>query len=525
MWFESYIEKIVVDSLKNLIDRKDYINAYNLEDSIWRTLDALAENLSIDEALHLFNAMKETNITQMHNTEIDLIKSNKNADDSRLMIGLVDLYGLALISILLGLSKRIRQMDSESFGKSISEIQWGRPDTVYENTFPRPVIQILEQIQKGIIFELNVEGHTISPQWYLQQLVAQGLISFFTKSIEKLVVELESSFNKEVALLIKEERYIIAAQLIQRGIEACSKFEANFKDAKVSIESFNNFRKTDDTQWAVPDWGNLATRIDTVRQNLIMAYAQSLDSLVRIEPSANFPDYFGQGIFLVANECYYAMASGNEEKFGKIFPSFFVACLNAHDREFAQLENQDSNVRFIISNEPIIDLFAISGLAIIYSELDSKNYWKNAKILWDRYYMGSRKGPLEISNFFKMTFDYSISAYAFLTLVYQHSTLRLEWKRDLERHLQDLGLREERHTYYSREEALGSKHPSSIIRTITRRNFEFDDLEDIFFALYLMKRPEAKEIDWSRSRLEALATDFAEESGNSNVKGENNDKA
>jgi len=526
MWFESYIEKITIDSLGNLIDRKDYINAYKLEKSICLTLDVLAQNLSIDEAFHLFNLMKGPIFIQVHNSENNLIKLIKDKDEFRLIIGLVDLYGLAFISILLGLSRRIRLMNSESFGSSINDIQWDRPDTVYRNAFPRPVIQRLEQIQKGIIFELYIEGYEISPQWYLQQLAAQSLISFFSLSLEKLMVELESSFTKEVGLLIKEERYIIAAQLIQRGIEACSKFEANFEDAKVSIGGFDSFRKIDDIQWAMPEWGNFLTRINITRENLVMAYAQSLDSLVKIEPIENFPDYFGQGIFLVAKECYSAMVSGNEEKFNKIFPSFFYACLSARDREFVRLENQDSNVRFIISNEPIMNLFAISGSAIIYSELDSKNYWKTAKILWDKYYMDNVKDTLELSKFFKIIYDYSVSPYAFLTLMYQHSELRFEWKKELEQQLQDRGLLKDSHTYYSREEeSLGSKHPSYIIRTVTRRGLEFDSIEEIFLALYLMKRPEAKEIDWSRSRLNDLATDFAEEAENSTVNGEDNEKA
>lgn len=521
MWFESYIEKIVIGSLKNLIDRKDYKNAYELEDGIWRTLDVLAYNLSIDEALYLFNAMKENVFIQAHNTNIESTNLSKDQDDFRLILGLVDLYGLALISIVLGLSRRIMLMSPESFGKCIAEMQWNRSDSIYENALPRPVIQIMEKIQKGIQFEIAVEGKIISPVWYQQQLAAQGLIIFFTKSIEKVTQELESSFIGEVELLIREGKFIIAAQLIQRGLEACSKFVSNFGEAKIFIEEFDIFQKIKDIQYAMPEWEKLNARVDLVRESLVIAFATSLNSLARVEPSANIPDYFGQGILLVAKECYDSMKSGNEKKFSAIFPAFFSACLSARDREFAQLEYQDKNMRFIISNEPILDLFAISGCAIIYSELDSKNYWSFAKSLWDKYYASYKEGPVAVSKYFKATFEYSISMYAMLTLLYQHTPLRLEWKRDLELNMQNRGLMKDRNTYYLREErSKEPKHTSAIIQAL-EKFYEIYSLEEIFLGLYIMKRPEAKEIDWNRYRLAHIAKSFAdEERGEEIINGE-----
>ena len=304
MWFEFHIEKIVLGSLKNLVDRRDYNRAYEIEIRIWRTLDVLAESLSIDEALHLFDTMKEIIIVQAHNAEMNLIKLGKNLDDSKLVLGLVDLYGLALIGILLGFCRRIRSINPESFGKSIAEINWTRSNEIYENAFPRPLVQLLEQIQKGIKLEVEIEGRIISPHWYQQQLAAQCLMSFFSRSIEKLVLGLESSFTKEADLLKEEKRYIVAAQLIQRGLEACSKFEANFIDVKPTFEGLSNFRKTDDIQWVVPEWKSINARINIIRENLIISFAKSLDSLVEIEPSSNYPDYFGQGFNLVSMECY-----------------------------------------------------------------------------------------------------------------------------------------------------------------------------------------------------------------------------
>ena len=87
MWFEFNIERIVIDSLKKLIGSNNYNNAYELDDSVWHTLDVLASDLSIDEAFHLFNRMKEIIFIQAHKTEIDLMKLSMNASDFRLILG------------------------------------------------------------------------------------------------------------------------------------------------------------------------------------------------------------------------------------------------------------------------------------------------------------------------------------------------------------------------------------------------------------------------------------------------------
>ena len=193
--------------------------------------------------------------------------------------------------------------------------------------------------------------------------------------------------------------------------------------------------------------------------------------------------------------------------------------MKAHDREFAKLENQDKNVRYILSNEPIIDLLAISACAIIYSELDSKNHSRIVSMLWNKYYNDYAEGPEELSRYLKSVFDFSISIYSVLTLSYSHSLLRLEWKRDLKQQLKNRGLLDDDITYHShKEELLGSRHPSALIRALTRRGLKTDTLEALFYALYVMKRPEAKEIDWSRSRLADLANSFADEEIRANDK-------
>jgi len=351
--------------------------------------------------------MKEIVFIQAHNTKI-----NENEQDLRPIIGLIDLYGLALISIILGLSRRIMTMNSDSFCKSIAEINWNRPNDIYEKAFPRPIIQDLEQIQKGLRFEIAIEGQIISPPWYQQQFAVRSLMTFFTKAIERLVDELESSFDKEVELLIKEKRYIIAAELIQRGLEACSKFEHNFGDAKNSFESFNKLRKIDDIKWPLPKWEELADRINVIRENLVLSFAKILYPLAELNPSESFPDYFGQGYFLVADECYKTMKAGNENRFKEIFPHLFIACLCAHGREITRLEDYDSNIRFGISNEPFRDLFAISGVAIIYSELDSKNYWNLVKSLWDNYYIDHKNDVMPLSKYFNVSANSNLTHHA-----------------------------------------------------------------------------------------------------------------
>ena len=128
-------------------------------------------------------------------------------------------------------------------------------------------------------------------------------------------------------------------------------------------------RRVEDIPWGTVDWDELLGRVDKVRERLVVAFGQTTPYLASIPRSDRLPDYFGHAYSVLAQECYDALATGNESLFVKIFPPLFDASLAAFDKLRSELADNDSETARIFMMEPLIDIVTLSGHAIIYTEL------------------------------------------------------------------------------------------------------------------------------------------------------------
>jgi len=487
MWFEAQAEEIVNRTMRGLLERNDLRNAVALCAAVQRTLEALAEQLAIDEALSLFRVLGSP-IRAVARKDGGATGGAEDGTTSLSgALALTDIYDMGLISILLGFSKRLHGITAESFGDTIGRIRWSRAKAIYATGLPRAVIEQLEYLQKGVNFEHALEGRTISPLWYHQQIAALGFVRFLATGVEKLVRELERVIADEAEALIAEKRYVFGAQVIQRGLEACAKFPYHVAEVQSCVERLSRLRRVADIPWPSVDWTKLNRRIDAVRERLIIGVAQSLASLPPLPASKHRPDYFGQGYSVLAEECYQAMATGRDKLFEAIFPSLFLAGLAAYDRLRKQLQDRDAKTMLVFSTEPIVDILELSGYALIYTELDGKGYARIAEGLWDRY-LTRASHPQALSQFISAVVDYRRSLFAILP----RDTARMAWKQDFIRHLEEQGWLQERafRAPFPGDDS-GRRHPSPLIRAVSRGADSSWGAEDVFFVAYLMKRPEA----------------------------------
>lgn len=502
MWFEGQVGKMIVDIVGALIERHDMGNTSAILDNVQRAQSVLGENLAIDEALHLFRELGP-HMKKVTSTEDSVAgAATKYDEDTQLArLSLIDVYCLGLISILLGLSKTLREVGPESFGSQMDDIDWHKSKSVYISSVPREVIKQLEYLQKRLVFEYEVEGKLISPPWYYKQIAAQGMVRFIERTSEGLIKQYEETFAGETDRLVSAQRYLNATQVIQRGLEACDKFIYNLGTIKAAFEQFSSFRRVQDTTWPSPAYEEIARRVLTVREQLISNFAKSSVQLAKMPSKQNWPDYFGQCFSVLAEECNSSMAQGNEKLFGQVFPAFFYATLAAHDRLRTDLAGRSDEAALVFMTEPIEDLLHISGYGLIYSELDGKKYWDIVKGLWDRY-LDNHPAPQETVGFINTIVDYRQSIFAILP----RAPMRTGWQQRLEKRLREEKILSDDPDYpFMGESRTKPKHPSKIIQAIARgiMGTILHNGQDVFLATYISKRPEA-----SGSTLPRSAQDF-----------------
>lgn len=493
MWFETHFIEIVVSGMETLLNENDLPNAVVISDRLQNTFHELAKHFAVDEALQLFRRLRPIIFTLSKKVNINASDSEEKVKQLSIVLGLIDGYCMGLISILLGLSEGIRLTTIESFNDAISKINWDQPETVYATKLPRKVIEKLEYLRKRLEFEYKVEDRIISPLWYRQQIAAFSFTCFLSGVVNDLVGELENIFADEVEDLISENRYIFAAQLVQRGLETCNKFTFHLELVKKYFEQLLALRRVIDKPWSITDWDKIGQRINSIRQGLIIALGKLSFYLAELPHSKYLPDYFGQVCLVLAEECYITMATGNKFLFKNLFPSYFFTCLSAHDRLRTQVHDYDEKTFLGFSTEPIVDLLELSGYAIIYAELDDKGYWDIVKELWNQY-LSKHSNPQELLQFIINIIEYRHSQFA----ISQRDISRTKWEQDFEGRLRDRGLVDDTLFFRRLQGEEIEQHPSPLIRALKPGECMYYKPHDVFLAIYLSERPEADQLKLSR---------------------------
>jgi hypothetical protein len=480
LWFEAAIEEIITTILQTLLEENDLRNAAAIMDSVRLTVGLMAERLAIEEALHLQATLQPVVLAHTQQEKSDGAQSENEVEQLRLILSLIELSSFMLIDMLLGFARWLKAMPVVAFAHTISHIRWNRIKDIYTAGLPRPVIEQLEYLRKGLALERSVEGRLISPVWFRQQIAALGLTRFLSQSVNRLVVTLESTYPVQVETLLKEKHTLLAVQLIQTGLEACQKYRAHFEDVKIYTEQLTSLRRVTDIPWAAIEWDAVDRRTHAVRTRLVIALGQVLPALAALPQSEQWPDYFGMAYSVLSQEAYTAMATGDEALFQKIIPSVFEACLTAPARVADQLRDIEATMRFIYSTEPVEDILELSGYALIFSELDGKAFWDTMKALWSNYF-AQQSAPQDEANRIMNIITFRRA----WPTIFPRAMVRTTWEQDLERRLRGRGLLNDSYSY----EPHGSEqkwHTSAIIRALTRAGHWklFDSPLDVFLVVY-----------------------------------------
>jgi hypothetical protein len=302
-------------------------------------------------------------------------------------------------------------------------------------------------------------------------------MSFLSDVAASLVPDLESTFAGQAEAMLAEKQFVLAAQTIERGLEACDKYAFHFDQLEKCSGDLTVLRKIPDVRWAEVEWKGFRERTEIVYTRLIVSLGQTLPELAAIPASSDLPDYFGHAYVVLAEECYRMMSVGNTMLFDKVFPKFFDALLPAFERTLAQQVASKEDDLLALSSEPILDILELSGYAIIYSELDGREFWNVAKRLWDQFFTRI-PNPRNFMQGMIGLVDYRRSMLA----IFPHDVIRTRWMQDLEKGMRSRGLLDE----YGN---IAIQHTSEIIRAMSRWHVARNAM-DVFLVTYLMKRPE-----------------------------------
>jgi hypothetical protein len=485
MWFETDAAKILEEIFFQLGERRDSAGTIALATSLQSHMWGMSQCLAVEEALKIFKAVVPKLRSQSASETIP-VKEIATKAMNRLAIS--EIYGVALINVLLGFTNELEKLKAASLGKLFQSVNWLETESLYTGKIlPRRVIQEFEFLQGRLDFERRAEGKIISPEWMQTEMVALAFVRVLDVVTKLLVDEFEITFGNEADAQVAGKNFVLVAQLVQRGLEGCDKLSKHFADYESWNVEYSALNRSGEYEWPKIDWNSFRQRIASLRERLIKALAKSSNDLAEIPESESWPDFFGHAYTVLAEECLMAMASAKEDLFQVVFPPFFNLVLHAKEKLRQKFIGDVQNIR--LSLEPLADLMAVSGFAAVFSEIDTKRYWSLVEQCWNKY--------------FSLYVDDSSRQQFFKLLCFcvepnwriaPRSVMRTRWQMMFDRYLRAHGFVSERAFWEGYPEEKSS-HPSLLVRFVCRSSRAHTDMCDVFLALYVFKRPESAGIE------------------------------
>jgi hypothetical protein len=254
---------------------------------------------------------------------------------------------------------------------------------IYEVSFPRPVVRLLEDLIDLIEMEKKIEGRRVTPSWWIHHQVARTLTTHFLKSHNVVATRFSTRTLPALTSAIENEDWEVAAMTALAALELVSKIEVHSGTVRSALAALETRRSAaiDDPHWPV------ITDEPAVDPN---ARTEILEILSRCLPHLNVEphvstklDLYGQTYVFVFNGTFDAILDNNVEHAAKLFTALFAQASRATARIVRDLENALPRAQMIYGLEPVVGMMELSGYAILLQELNGRGVWDLIRPHWE----------------------------------------------------------------------------------------------------------------------------------------------
>jgi hypothetical protein len=504
IWFEREVSKII----KNL---QDYFLKKKDKDSIVVSIEiyvqifemGLVQNLSIDESLLYIN--------QLRDFTGRIYKTDMSQTD---LVTVADSDGRIAIGNLLGFVRYIDVLTVQKIDKIFNKQKIINGD-IYDGSIPQSMLNRAEQLSMNLKNEAIIEGKIDTPDWYVKTILTFYLLTEVKKYFEHLKSLHNTYYQTRVDQLITEGKVLVAAHLLQRWLEFCSKYQMCISVMAKTFTALAIHNKQFDLEWPTFDSEKEQTDAETFQNNATDKMTRLLPQLgANPSPGEDLPDYFGQAFTFGVEACYQAVEANNVERFKNLFPSVFVGSIVAFNTTRDDTKGWNEKSQIVFSSEPLTDLIEISGYAKLYAELfQNQELWEACKSVWDRYL--TQEGSEQIVRIIVSTAAYRKG----LFMIMPKGLLRTNWEIGFRRKMTEQGLISQDDMFGTRDRNRTINHASKLIRILARRSILPVHPDDIFFVTYLKSHPIARGIEFpeDRDHIEEQLSETENETDDENI--------
>ncbi|NSW54233.1 MAG: hypothetical protein HPY85_17155 [Anaerolineae bacterium] len=491
-WLENGFENIEVSALKASVNSDFPSTTSKILADVFSQFTELGRSGEIQQAL-LFHSKIELSIrATLENNLPTIAELQVDQNDAIQTIGILEVLCSYLVTLVAGFFSSFDSLDPSSFSIKIERQNWTRSDSPYALGLPFSILPDIEDISAKLIFEHQVEGKFITPDWYISELIARKISLYLVETMSSLLTKGIKFFLYWIKAFEENHQTIKTIVVIDRGMEFSEKLKTMAISGNQLIRNLYKLKSIDLT-WGTWNHDDKLSEIEQFNKELITRLASHLPELSGLKRTDNIPDYFGKSLVIIGDECFRSLDSNEQMYFEAIFQKYFIGCLLIYENLRKTTEDRNLHDRFIALSEPLMDLFDMSGYSLLYSEFhQNPELWKICMSVWDDYFnVEDSEGLLQT-----MGALYNYRQDSFVNT--ERENIRTQWKMKFlhrlrllpKKHIEEVGF-------------LGGctvpDHPSEIISVVADCGeimMPSYNPDEIFIDLYIKKQAVAKDIDF-----------------------------
>lgn len=490
-WFEKKLLDMIVIILSYIKNSKNYSLAIPFFNLLQESVNKIAANSSPQSAIFFIEYLRPFHKEFIETVSPDILEQREYLIEDKITLPLatIDNYGAIFVSLILGFRQAIENLSINSVINKIDYIDWLSENDIYNHGFTDEVVSQFKYLKDRIEFEYEVEKKIVTPRWYIHQIIANSILEFLQKIPERTNAILQNEFVNLSTTLIQQNNQISSLQIINRGIQACNKAIFLCNSLYKVQNEIVTLIKVKDIPHAKIDIDKFRSDILLHRKTLVRNFGNLSSTIQTLPKHHSIPDYFGGFYWFLGQECIECLVNDDSELFFNLFPVYFIHTFAVYEH-FVK-NNLKTNLEYwaIQCSDILLDLFTLSGYALIYKELGYDKIWKVVDKQWRRIISVNqeREKYEDKDKWLKNIIKIASNRSTFFSTS-NRSTVRYKWKSIIWRDLVKKGFAssDNYQTFYSIRKR---KYQSDLLEVlhsgIGRLNWYYDSY-DIFVAFYLL---------------------------------------
>lgn len=368
LWLEENIEKINDSGLCYLISKKSFSSIIRwlstLEELSQRAVESGNIVYYVDYLYRIQKVLQKTIIEEEFSLEEEM--------------ALAEHIVVSYLAVLIDIRKYI-----ESHGEEVCTCDvknFGRKSWTISNRYYNHAD--IRKLHDGVRAEKKLEGNRITPEWYINQIVAKHYYDELLHMHEKIDVAVNQYIPELAETLLKQKKNAGAMIVFAKYSEVRSKLEIVEAMIEEKLSWLQEFHKEKSIVWEDKPETNISRKFDKRYKEMSNEWCKctSIFVLGHWEEYEKYPDILGACVTYLCELLVDAIVQNEYETFESNYKNLFGMLLLYQEYSRGELiqikeKHRQSAVIAVYSN-PIIEYSLISGYAYLWGEISGDSRWK-----------------------------------------------------------------------------------------------------------------------------------------------------